>query len=104
MMLRALPPRQQLDRFVSLWTLKESYVKARGFGLSAPLDAFAFEVNGDIIMIRFDYDRLADDPAAWQFALIADDRRSLIALGADTGGAPLDLRASPIALCVPGSI
>ncbi|MBV9504528.1 MAG: 4'-phosphopantetheinyl transferase superfamily protein, partial [Acidobacteriia bacterium] len=32
--LRALPPPNQLERFYELWTLKESYIKARGIGLS----------------------------------------------------------------------
>lgn len=40
--LRALPTSRQSVRFFQYWTLKESYIKARGLGLSLPLDQFAF--------------------------------------------------------------
>jgi 4'-phosphopantetheinyl transferase len=42
--LSALPPDQRDRRFVELWTLKESYVKASGEGLSFPLDRLDFDL------------------------------------------------------------
>ena len=43
--LKKLPEKRHLDRFYELWTLKESYIKAIGKGLSIPLKAFSIEVG-----------------------------------------------------------
>ena len=45
--LLSLPPREQDAAFLRLWTLKESYLKAVGLGLSLPLDAFCILPEGD---------------------------------------------------------
>lgn len=66
--LHALPASEQARVFFDYWTLKESYIKARGFGLALPLGDFAFTLRPDKApTIRFE-PSLPDDPESWQFA------------------------------------
>ena len=61
---------EKLDRALSLWTLKESYIKARGMGLALPLDKFSF-VFGGAEGIRLEMDAsLGDEPERWRFCLL----------------------------------
>ncbi len=63
--LRQTPEPDRLERFFQYWTLKESYLKSRGIGLSLGLDRFWFELDPGI-RIRFS-DGFHDDPARWTF-------------------------------------
>jgi 4'-phosphopantetheinyl transferase len=58
----------QRRRFLEYWTLKESYIKARGVGLALPLTKFTMTV-GDRVTIAFD-PAIDDDPEDWQFHLV----------------------------------
>ncbi|GGF88654.1 hypothetical protein GCM10007301_55760 [Azorhizobium oxalatiphilum] len=44
--LRAMTPQARQQSFFNLWTLKESYVKARGLGLALPLTEFVIGFSG----------------------------------------------------------
>lgn len=94
--LHALPEPQRRERFFDYWTLKEAYIKARGLGLALPLDGFAFHLTGDSSRITFT-EKIADDPAAWQFArrrLGAD--HALAAAVRRPGETDLDLVVRPL--------
>jgi 4'-phosphopantetheinyl transferase len=66
--LKALPDDEQARAFFDYWTLKEAYIKARGFGLALPLADFAFTLSPAAPpQIAFE-PALEDDPATWQFA------------------------------------
>jgi 4'-phosphopantetheinyl transferase len=64
--LAALPLEERAQRAVVLWTLKESYIKARGMGLALPLDGFAFRFADGQISLELE-PSLSDDGLCWQF-------------------------------------
>jgi 4'-phosphopantetheinyl transferase len=69
--LAALPQHEQGKRFFTYWTLKESYLKARGLGLSLPLDSIAFGVADRARLDGHLVFSAANDCDAWQFTLLA---------------------------------
>ncbi|MCQ4165456.1 4'-phosphopantetheinyl transferase family protein [Tahibacter harae] len=84
--LRARPSAEQTDHFFQLWTLKESYIKARGMGLSIPLKDFSFSPLERPIRIAF-APALPDTAEDWQFELFRPDPNHLLALGLRRGRA-----------------
>jgi 4'-phosphopantetheinyl transferase len=80
--LHALPKDDQRLVFFDYWTLKESYIKARGLGLALPLGQFTFHrPPGRAPHISF-APELHDDPASWQFAQFwpTQDHRMAVAV------------------------
>jgi 4'-phosphopantetheinyl transferase len=65
--LRSLPAEDQPRVFFDYWTLKEAYIKARGFGLALPLGDFAFTLSPPSPPAITFEPALDDDPATWQF-------------------------------------
>jgi 4'-phosphopantetheinyl transferase len=93
--LEELPPPQRADRALSLWTLKEAYLKARGAGLSLPLQELTFAV-GASVTASFG-PAIGDHPARWVFRLL-DHAGHRLALATE---GPLHLRAWEIVPCSP---
>jgi 4'-phosphopantetheinyl transferase len=102
--IRALPPDSQAHRFFIYWTLKEAYIKARGMGLSIPLDKFWFLLDGEAsaasgprLVLAPEMD---DDASGWSFAqfqptdrhLLAVARREPAGFRGAGGGAGFDLQ------------
>lgn len=107
--LEELSGEQKFDRALSIWTLKEAYIKARGQGLTLPLDKFSFlfQKKGDI---RLEIDRTLNDQAErWRFFILdhADHRIAAVIERPPTGNlqllesrpavaSPVPLNRSPI--------
>lgn len=65
--LAGLPSYARLDRALSLWTLKEAYIKARGMGLSLPLKSISL-VFDTPAGVHLELDAaIGDDPLRWTF-------------------------------------
>lgn len=83
--LRALPAALQPRRFFELWTLKESYIKARGQGLSIALDQFGFTLPGAAGIELWVDARQADHAPAWRFLQFRLATGHLVAVCSDIG-------------------
>jgi 4'-phosphopantetheinyl transferase len=65
--MHALRAERRSERFYQLWTLKESYIKARGMGLSIPLDQVSFSFPREERLALASHPSLEDDTAEWRF-------------------------------------
>jgi len=99
--LRALPEPDQARAFFDYWTLKEAYIKARGYGLALPLSEFAFVLRpADAPTIRFE-PTLVDDPASWQFVQAWPTPAHRLALAVRSDGTDLPVRMREVVPPVP---
>ena len=95
--LRRMPAEHHQHAFMRLWTLKEAFIKATGEGLSTPLAQFGFEIDPApvdqpvSVPVRF-HAPLQEDAAQWRFVQWGLRGHFAVALGADTGGRPLQCR------------
>lgn len=86
--LRALAPPDRRRRFFELWTLKESYLKARGVGLRLPLDAFAFEFAGEC-GLRLSFEPpIEDSPRRWRLRQFTPRPEYLVSVCAERSEGP----------------
>ena len=86
--LRRVTASERATRFLEYWTLKESYVKARGVGLAIPLTGFSFDLPAgapDDVSIRFT-PAIDDAEARWQFTLERFGRDHLVATAVERDG------------------
>jgi 4'-phosphopantetheinyl transferase len=90
--LKALSEDEQQRVFFDYWTLKEAYIKARGFGLALPLADFAFTLAPQAPpQIAFE-PALQDDPDTWQFAQDWPTPHHRLALAVRRNGPDLPVR------------
>ena len=77
--LRSLPPARQPQAFLTCWTRKEAFIKARGDGLSLALNRFDVSLEPDAPAAVLRTEWCADEPGQWWLADLSDPGRGYIA-------------------------
>ena len=99
--LHQLPDDEQHRVFFDYWTLKEAYIKARGFGLALPLADFAFRLSPPAPpQVTFE-PSLEDDPATWQFHQDWPTPQHRLALAVRRDSADLPVRIRFVVPAIP---
>jgi len=83
--LEALPLARQPLRFYSLWTLKESWMKATGRGVGAGLDNVSFSLDDDHQVQGLSF--AAYDASDWRFWQYTPSKEHVVALALRAPGA-----------------
>lgn len=99
--LRRMPLELRERRFFDYWTLKEAFIKARGLGLTLPLDTFWFQFpSPGAVAIEFCQELAASGESAgrWRFHLgeLAPAHALAVACATD-GGEPIEVTFHPVA-------
>ncbi|MDY6945153.1 MAG: 4'-phosphopantetheinyl transferase superfamily protein [Pseudomonadota bacterium] len=81
--LSRVPRERQQDRFFEYWTFKESYIKARGMGLSIPLGQFSFHYPHERAVHIAIEPQLGDDAGRWGFWQYRPSSEHLLAVCAE---------------------
>jgi 4'-phosphopantetheinyl transferase len=96
----ALPVEKQADRFLHYWTLKEAYIKARGLGLSIPLDKFGFIIDESTHLDFWTEATLDEEPHRWLFRqIVIADSHVVAVCAARDSKVEQTLTAT---MCIPG--
>jgi 4'-phosphopantetheinyl transferase len=99
--LRALPKVEQRTVFFDYWTLKESYIKARGLGLALPLRHFSFVRSADGDPSITFAPELPDDPTSWQFKQFWPTDQHRMAIAVRRSGADLPIHLEHVVVEAP---
>lgn len=96
--LRTISPARRAARFLEYWTLKESYVKARGAGLRLPLNQVSFSFPTDSQVVFSIGEVLGDAATRWRFWQLRPSTAHVLSVCIERAGTPEVLT---IRQCVP---
>ena len=97
--LRAVPPDQRRRLFFRLWTRKEAFLKALGFGLTHPLRSFSVDPSPGAAQGLLHVGDLPEDPARWHIGGVACAAGAEAALAVDQAEVEVEpLRYDPAGL------
>jgi 4'-phosphopantetheinyl transferase len=88
-MLRALAPNVQTEAFFACWTRKEAYIKARGEGLSLPLDQFDVSLVPGEPAVRLTIRGAPSEASRWSLRELAPEAGYAAAVAAEGHGGRL---------------
>lgn len=82
--------------FWSLWTLKESFIKAKSMGMAIPLNVFSFDIGSSPPRFTCDESQLGHCQNGWNFRLLSPTEKHVLAIChgpsvSDVGGVRLRL-------------
>lgn len=81
-----LPPERQRDAFLRCWTRKEAYMKARGDGISRPLDDFDVAPAPEAASSRLRTSPRPNESDAWELADVPAPRGFMAAIAVEGHG------------------